>query len=610
MPKASLLANLNSPAAVYGAPFGLDVLRLIEALEERGSAAVYVARDDKQAATALRLAQFYRPALETVRLPGWDVLPYDRVSPSPAVAAARCAALATLAQRAANADPCLVVTSASSMVQRVPPIATMRASSLSVYTGGRVQQQDLSSYLSVNGYVRVASVSEKGEYSIRGGKVDIFPPTGDEPVRLDLFGDEVETIKAFDPETQISTRTLNRVALAPVSEILFNEQTLALFRERYLAELGSPVGDPMYEAARAEIRRGGIEGWLPLFHSHLDTLFDYLGPDALIGLGALSAEAASERLAQATDYHAARLEAAGEERQARVLAPDHLYLSEDELSAVLQSRGVARFHAGSGDGGVSVGGAQGRDFAPERAQPDVNIFEVAAAHAKSLHDAGKTVIFGAWTEGSASRLEGVLEDHGLPDATRIYSLDAARQAEIAICELPLENGFETEDLVIIGEPDILGDRLAAPRRKRKAANFIAEAGSLNPGDLVVHVDHGVGRYVGLKTLDLAGAAHDCLELGYAKGDKVFLPVENIDLISRYGSEDAESAIDGLGGVGWQTRKAKAKKKILEMAAELMAIAAAREMRKADSVVTGDGRYEEFIFRDVRERKKRKDATDR
>lgn len=194
------------------------------------------------------------------------------------------------------------------------------------------------------------------------------------------------------------------------------------------------------------------------------------------------------------------------------------------------------------------------------------------------------------------RLEAVLFDHGLKDAVRVHSLDAAYKAGLAICELPLEGGFEFRDLVIITEPDILGDRLAAPRRKRKAANFIAEAGSLNPGDLIVHIDHGVGKYVGLHTLELAGAQHDCLHLEYAKGDKVFLPVENIDLISRYGSEDSESAIDHLGGVGWQTRKAKAKKRILEMAAELMAIAAARTLKRAEKVVSGDGLYEEFAAR--------------
>jgi transcription-repair coupling factor (superfamily II helicase) len=596
MSSVDLLSRLSTPAAVYGAPFGVDILGLIEALEKRGSAALYVARDDKVAAAALKLAQFYRPSLELVRLPGWDVLPYDRVSPSPAVAAARCAALAQLAQRAANAEPCLVVTTAGSLVQRVPPMETMRASSLSVHTGGRISQEQLTSYLSVNGYVRTSTVSEKGEYSIRGGKVDIYPPTGIEPVRLDLFGDEVETIKAFDPETQLSTRTLTRVALAPVSEILFNEETLALFRERYLTELGAPAGDPMYEAARAEIRRGGVEGWLPLFHSRMDTLFDYIGPDALIGMGALSAEAASERLAQAKDYYEARLEAAGETRQAKVLSPEHLYLSDRELEAGLLSRGVARFNKSTGEGGLDLNGLAGRDFAPERAQPDLNIFEAAASHAKSRVSASKRVIFAAWTDGSATRLEGVLEDHGLPDVERVYSLEASAGKDVVIAELPLESGFETDDLVVIAEPDILGDRLAAPRKKRKAANFIAEAGSLNPGDLVVHIDHGVGQYVGLKTLELAGAAHDCLQLEYAKGDKVFLPVENIDLISRYGSEDAESAIDHLGGVGWQTRKAKAKKKILEMAAELMAIAAAREMKRADSVISGDGLYEEFAAR--------------
>ena len=591
-----MLSHLSAPSAVHGAPFGVDLLGLIQALEAKAVPALYVARDDKVAAAALKLAQFYSPALEVIRLPGWDVLPYDRVSPSPAVAAARCAALARLAQRADTSEPCLVITTATSLVQRVPPMETMRASSLSVQTGGRISQDALTSYLSMNGYVRTSTVSEKGEYSIRGGKVDIYPPTGDEPVRLDLFGDEIETIKAFDPETQLSTRTLKRVALAPVSEILFNEETLALFRERYLAELGAPAGDPMYEAARAEIRRGGVEAWLPLFHSRLDTVFDYVGPDALIGMGALSAEAASERLSQAGDYYEARLEAAGESRAAKVLSPEHLYLSDRELEAAVMSRGVARFSGSVGDGGLDLGGVTGRDFAPERALPDVNIFEAAADHAKSRLETGKRVIFAAWTDGSATRLEGVLEDHGLANVERVYSLEASQAKDIVIAELPLETGFETADMVVIAEPDILGDRLAAPRKKRKAANFIAEAASLNPGDLVVHIDHGVGQYVGLRTLELAGAAHDCLQLEYAKGDKVFLPVENIDLISRYGSEDAESAIDHLGGVGWQTRKAKAKKKILEMAAELMAIAAAREMKRADKLVTGDGLYEEFAAR--------------
>ncbi len=596
MSTSNLLAHLSAPTAVHGAPFGYDLLALAEALEVRGGVGLYVARDDKTAATALKLAAFHRPAMELAALPGWDNLPYDRVSPSAAVAAARCAGLARLAQRAEGAGPLLVITTAGSLVQRAAPVETMRASSFAVAVGGRVNQGELSSYLGINGYVRTSTVSEKGEYSIRGGKVDIFPPEAAQPVRLDLFGDEVETIKSFDPETQLSVRTLKTVALAPVSEILFREETQSLFRERYLAALGSPAGDPMYEAARAEIRRQGLEGWLPLFHARLDTLFDYIGPDALIAMGYLASEAAAERLVQAADYYGARLEAAGERREARVLPPEALYLREAELDAALGSRGVARFAPSEGDGGIDLGGRAGRNFAPERAKPEVNIFEVAAGHAKALRAAGKTVVFAAYTQGSAERLSGVMADHGLEGLDRIYSLEAARKAGLALCELPIETGFESGDLALIAEPDVLGDRLAAPRRKRKAANFIAEAGSLNPGDLVVHIDHGVGRYEGLRTLDLAGAAHDCLELAYAGGDRIFLPVENIDLISRYGSEDADSAMDRLGGVGWQTRKAKAKKRILEMAAELMAVAAARELKQAEAVQSGDGLYEEFAAR--------------
>ncbi|MBR9835459.1 MAG: transcription-repair coupling factor, partial [Alphaproteobacteria bacterium] len=343
MSMIDMLARLAAPTVVHGAPFGYDLQALQAALQARGKLGLYVARDDKMAATAAKLASFHAPGMEVISLPGWDNLPYDRISPSPAISAARCAALARLAQRTKEAPSCLVITTASSLVQRVPPVATMRQSSFAVTTGGRVNQDELSTYLSVNGYIRTSTVSEKGEYSIRGGKIDIFAPDGHEPVRLDLFGDEVETIKAFDPETQLSTRTLKTVALAPVSEILFRENTQSLFRERYLETLGSPTGDPMYEAVRAEIRRQGVEGWLPLFHDHLETLFDYIGEDALIGMGYLASEAAAERQVQARDYYDARLEAAGGDHQAKVLAPDALYLTETELEETLSRFGVARF---------------------------------------------------------------------------------------------------------------------------------------------------------------------------------------------------------------------------------------------------------------------------
>ncbi len=597
MQALSVLKTLSGPAKFFGAPFGADVRVMAKTAIQRGGVSIYVARDDKAAAGAIALSQFVEPNLETVLIPAWDTLPYDRVSPAPAVASRRCAGLARLAQRKTDSPPLLCVTTAASLVQRVPPVETMRQSSLSLAKGDTVSEKDLTEYLSVNGYVRVSTVRERGEFAIRGGIIDIFPPTEPDPIRLDLFGDELDTIKSFDPETQRSTGQLKRVDFAPVSEIIFSPDVLSLFREKYLESLGPPAGDTMYEAARAQIRRQGLENWLPLFHERLDTLFDYAGENALFGLGALAGEAMAERLSQARDYHDARVEAAGEGTQAKVLQPEALYLASDELDRYIAITAVARFSSATADeAGIDLGARNERNFAPERSRPDTNVFEAAAEHAAAHRKAGKAVCFAAWSEGSADRLANVLEDHGLSEPLRSHSEEAANAAGLSICVLPLEQGLVFDDLAIIAEPDILGDRLAAPRRKRKAANFITEAGSLSIGDLIVHVDHGVGRYGGLRMLELTGAAHDCLELEYAGGDRIFLPVENIDLISRYGSDEAETAVDRLGGAGWQTRKAKAKKRILEMAAELLQIAAARELKKAETTGTGEGLYQEFAAR--------------
>ena len=213
MPQASLLTNLSMPTTVSGAPFGYDLLAFQEALEQAGGMGIYVARDDKTATAALKLAEFNRPAMDAVLLPGWDILPYDRMSPSPAVASQRCAALARIAQADPGGRPLLVVTTGSSLIQRVPPRQTMARASFSVVVGELVDEKALTDYLNINGYSRTSTVRERGDYSVRGGIIDIYPPTSLEPVRLDLFGDTLDQLKAFDPETQVSSRKLNSATL-------------------------------------------------------------------------------------------------------------------------------------------------------------------------------------------------------------------------------------------------------------------------------------------------------------------------------------------------------------------------------------------------------------
>ncbi len=257
--------------------------------------------------------------------------------------------------------------------------------------------------------------------------------------------------------------------------------------------------------------------------------------------------------------------------------------------------------APGGDRTILSGGTRrGRDFAAERNDPNANVFEAAALHARAVQGLGKCVVFAAASEGARDRLGGVLADHGLK-AQRV--LKAMREAEtldkgeIGLITVALQEGFETADLALVSEEDILGERMTRPKRsKKRAKDFITELTSLKAGDIVVHVDHGIGRFVALNTITVAGAPHDCLEIHYAGGDKLFLPVENIELLTRYGSEDTEASLDRLGGGAWQARKAKLKARIRDMARALIKIAAQRLTREAPRLTPPEGVYEEFVAR--------------
>ena len=594
------LAQQKTPVRVYETPFIADVRLIAEAAQKRGGVAFYIARDDRHALMAYAAARFFAPLLDVVNLPAWDCLPYDRVSPSPAVAAARCAALARLASRTAKSGPMLVVTTASSAVQRVPPRSHMGVAAFVARVGETVAPDKVRGYLDINGYSRASTVREPGEYSMRGGIVDIFPAGLPEPVRLDFFGDELEAAKYFDPETQRSTLDLKEIVLAPVSEVDFSDDALNLLRRNFLSELGSPGGDPTYEAARERIRRQGVEQWLPLFYQKLETLFDYIGPDALVGIDPSAAEAAAERIAQADDYFEARKSAGVASGTVQhVLPPDKLYLTPKELGESLTSRATATFttqNAPEKSDGLFGRARLGRSFVLERADPNANLFDAVVRHVRERQAANKKIIIAAWSAGSASRLVGILEDHGIPNAKPVRSWPEVVKGQVAVAEIAVETGFEDDDLVIISEQDMLGDKLARPRKRKSSAAVIAEAAALSMGDLIVHVEHGVGRYEGLKTVTVNMAPHDCLELIYAGGDKILLPVENVELISRYGSEGGENALDKLGGGGWQARKARAKKKIMDMADELIRLAAERELKTAWKTDSADGVFREFAAR--------------
>jgi transcription-repair coupling factor (superfamily II helicase) len=602
------LAQSAHSLTVCGAPEGFDSLIFCDALRARGGVGLYIATDEARASAFAAAARFFAPDLPVLRLLGWDCQPYDRISPSPRTAARRAGALHALAQReASDTSPLLVISTVSGVIQRCAPKTALSGGGLSARPGGVLDSEKLKQHLAENGYVRTATVTERGDYAVRGGVIDVFPADAEEPVRLDFFGDVLETVRGFDPETQRTTTQLTSVSFSPVSEIVLNADAISRFRSGFLRNFGAVgSGDPIYDSVSAGARPTGAEHWLPLFHERLDTVFDYVGEGALVGLDPLVKDALDERLVQIRDYYDARQLASKSGAGAmgapayRALEPQSLYLDEEEWANQLNLRATRRFTAfqEAGDDVIDMGGKQGRSFAAER-QADQNVFEAASKHAVALRSSGKRVLFASWSEGASDRLASVLSDHGLKPIMAAEDWRAVNKMSgqtISRIVLPLEHGFETRDFVVIAEQDVLGDRLARPRRRKKSADVIAEAGALTPGDLVVHADHGLGRYLGLKTLSVGDAPHDCLELEYAGASKLYLPVENIELLSRYGQDSETAQLDRLGAGAWQARKAKAKQRLRDMADQLIKIAAARNARDAEIITPPSGLYDEFAAR--------------
>ncbi len=586
---------------LVGAPEGFDALVMADIVKARGGLSVFVARDGSRLSAFVDAFRFFAPQVEVMQFPSWDCLPYDRIGPSPGVAAQRMTTLGRLAHGVDAKKPTLLVTTVPALLQRVPPREAVEGAAFSARTGHVVEIAALERYFAVNGYQRASTVSERGEFAIRGGVIDVYPPSAEEPVRLDLFGDTLESIRAFDPETQRSTKQLKEVSLLPVSEVLLDKEGITRFRRGYVEAFGAPGGDPLYETVSGGGRRAGMEHWLPLFYPNMATLLDYLPPEALLAIDHLANESRDERLAMIADAYDARAQA---DRKVHYhpLEPDQLYMTVEEWRERLARRATRRFSAfqeAEGDTVVDMGARQGRSFIAERQRDSVNLFEATADHAKALAAQGKRVLFASWSDGSSDRLGAMLADHGLKNISLAPYWDAAKAADPKIPQrvvLPLETGFETESLAVISETDILGDRLARPRRRRRAANFLAEASALTQGDLVVHIDHGIGRYEGLKTLEVQDAPHDCLELHYGGDAKLYLPVENIDLLTRYGSDGEGVQLDRLGGAAWQARKARAKERLRDMAMGLIGIAAERATKTTDPVSPPHGVFDEFCAR--------------
>ncbi len=617
----TLAERLERPGRtlIANAPEGLDALLLAGLAVARAPAPLlHVARDDARMARLEAALGFFAPETEVLTFPAWDCLPYDRVGPHRDILARRIDTLSRLAEDGgrlaedgARQAPRVVITTVNALLQRVPPASALAGRVLAAAPGARLAQEALTGYFARNGYLRAETVGEPGEYALRGSIVDVFPPGEELPLRLDFFGDELESIRRFDPLTQRSSGTTDSLLLKPVNEVILEPESIERFRAGYLRAFGAVRGaDPLYEAVSAGRLHPGMEHWLPLFHQRLDTLFDYLpaGTGTAVTLDHQAEEARGARLETIADYYRARQDLEGSGAAGgwvyKPLAPEALYLDAADWDAALAGRAVGQISPFDAPEHLErvfdAQGRRGRDFAEARTSTETNLFDAVDAHIAAEQAAGRRVLVVGYSAGTRDRLGALLQEHGLPP---LAPLDTWAEAQAlpagtaGLTTLEIERGFGAPGLSIITEQDILGERIARPpRRRRRAEDFLTEVSALHAGDYVVHLEHGIGRYDGLVALDVHGAPHDCLKVLYQGGDRLFVPAENIEVLSRFGSEDAEVELDRLGGAGWQARKARVKRRLKNIADELIKLAAARAMQTADVLESPPGLYDEFAAR--------------
>ncbi|MBN8875146.1 MAG: transcription-repair coupling factor [Rhodospirillales bacterium] len=593
---------MTAALPVWGAPEGWDAFLLAQRRREFAGPILHVTRDDARMARLAEALAFALPEAEVLRFPAWDCLPYDRVSPNPVLVSERIATLARLLEKPTG--PRIVLTTVNALVQRVPPRAAFAGASLDLRVNGTVEPETLATFLEAHGYGRAGTVMEPGEYAMRGGIIDIFPAGEADPVRLDLFGDTIESIRTFDPASQRSGGKRDRFSLRPVSEVPLDKESIARFRTGWRELFGPDAAqDPLYLSISDGRRHPGMEHWVPLFHPTMETLLDYL-PDASVSLDHQADEVLTARLEMIADHFAARKSVPRDgEVPYRPLPPGRLYLdreSWDEMLAMGPLLAFSPFTRPEGAQGVDGGGRPGPVFAQSGGGPGVNVFEQLGAQVERWTAESRRIVIAAWTRGSRERIANLLREHGFKDIAAEEGWAQVRRkptGSVSLVTLGIERGFVADKLAVVGEQDLLGERISRPPRRRKRADqFIAEATEIAEGDLVVHQEYGIGRYDGLTTLTVTGAPHDCLRLIYDGDEKLFLPVENIEVLSRFGSEAGGVSLDKLGGVGWQTRKARMKSRIRDMASELIRIAAARRIRDAAVMAPSEGAWDEFCAR--------------
>ncbi|WP_417513924.1 transcription-repair coupling factor [Marinobacter sp.] len=516
--------------------------------------------------------------LELLSLPDWETLPYDLFSPHQDITSRRIRTL----HRLPGIRHGVIVVPARTLMHRLPPVNYLQGNTLLLETGQSLDIDNWRMQLATAGYRHAENVYEHGEYAVRGSILDIFPMGSNLPYRIDLFDNEVETLRTFDPETQRSIDRIERIELLPAYEFPWHKEARSGFRGRWFEQFPNADKDaPIYQDVTQGITPPGIEYYLPLFFDQTATLFDYL-PDTT---HVFTAEGLNEAVSHFDVETRNRHEDRRHDRMRPILPPASLFLQQDELFGHLKAFPRVTTTPGPAEGAGTVNCAS-------EALPDI------AMNARAADPAGQLKRFITTFDGrilicaeSSGRREALIENLGehqlqLRGFENWNDFLADDSCTLGITIAPMEQGLvlPEHNLALITETALFGERVLQRRRREKPTEAnddgYRDLSELRIGAPVVHIDHGVGRYLGLETITVEGESSEFLMLEYAGGSKLYVPVSSLHLISRYAGTDAEHApLHKLGTERWSNAKQKALEKIRDTAAELLDVYARREARK-------------------------------
>lgn len=533
-----------------------------------------------------------------VVFPEWDCLPYDRISPKPEVLKQRMSVLTAL--RNVRKEELIIVTSAEAIMQMLPPITAIMDAILHLRVGDKIAHTQLLHYLQENGFNRYSTANEPGEYAVRGSIVDLI--LDEEGMRIDFFGDVVESIRPFNPTTQLSgTTKVKELLIAPVSEVVLNSKSIEQFKKSYIAKFGLQ-DDPLLDAISAGKKHPGMEHWLPLFYQECSTIFDYIPSDTSIIFNDLSGiDIFSSHWDTVLDYFNTRQEYRNQ--QSVLYNPiniHEMYLNKEKIEECIRNFS----HQSIGPYKTDLYNMEISPAPSFYASAKLQGCQVYELIARFLQE-GKldnisyninTFIIACFTDGSRDRLAAMLKDHNIKIQviSKWHERKKLPSGIIGLMVFSLEHGFIYENVLIASEQDILGERQSRTQKKKRGnIRHMQELHSLAAGDYVVHIEHGIGVFVGLEEITVQGITHDFIKLTYLGDDKLYVPVENFELISRYSGSEAQAVLDKLGSLSWQKRKANLKQRIQLAAKQLLEVAAERKLRVAPALEPMPEFYEAF-----------------